>query len=187
MTLQVIDIGLGVLEVTPKRIGDARGFFAETWQRDQFAAAGINVSWIQDNQSRSTEKGVLRGLHLQIAPAAQQKLIRVLTGVIFDVAVDVRPGSPSFGLWVTRELSAEAFNQLLIPAGFAHGFLTLSPEAEVFYKVDAPYMPAAERSIRWNDPALAIPWPLALGEIPLLSAKDAAAPTLADIGAQLKF
>lgn len=187
MTLQIIDIGLGVLEVTPKRFGDARGFFAETWQRDQFAAAGIDVSWVQDNQSRSTERGVLRGLHLQIAPAAQQKLIRVLKGAIFDVAVDVRPGSPSFGAWVTRELSAKAFNQLLIPAGFAHGFLTLTPEVEVFYKVDAPYMPTAERSIRWNDPALAIPWPLPAGEVPLLSSKDAAAPTLAHVAAELTF
>lgn len=185
--LEIIELGMGIKEITPKRFGDARGFFAETWRSDRFVAAGIDARWIQDNQSRSAEKGVLRGLHFQLAPAAQHKLIRVLRGSIFDVAVDLRRTSPSFGGWVSRVLSAEAFNQLYIPVGFAHGFLTLEPDVEVLYKVDSPYAPGLEGTIRWNDPALGISWPLADGVAPILSAKDAAAPLLVDFATELNF
>jgi dTDP-4-dehydrorhamnose 3,5-epimerase len=185
--MEVRDIGLGVLEVVPKKFGDARGFFAETWQRDRFTAAGIAHDWLQDNHSLSAEPFVLRGLHLQTAPHAQAKLIRVLRGSIFDVAVDVRPGSATHGKWVACMLSAEAFNQLYIPEGFAHGFLTLEPNVEVFYKVSAPYAPQCERAIAWNDPDLAIAWPLQPHAQPLLSAKDAAAPLLSQIADELRF
>ena len=176
--MQIIDIGMGVLEVIPRRIGDARGFFAETWHRQRFSEAGISAEWIQDNQSLSVEKHVLRGLHLQVPPMAQAKLIRVIRGSIFDVALDVRLGSPSIGKWVSRTLSAASLNQLFIPEGFAHGFLTLEPDVEVLYKVSAPYAPDCERSIAWNDPALAIEWPLEEGLGPLTSPKDSAGMTL---------
>lgn len=176
----------GLLEITPKKFGDARGFFSETYSQRTFAAAGVDVGWVQDNQSYSAERGVLRGLHFQLAPFAQDKLIRVLKGSIFDVAVDLRPGSPSFGKWVSCVLSAEAWNQFLVPKGFAHGFLTLEPDVEVFYKVSAPYSPEHDRGIRWNDPAIGIHWPLA-GLQPVLSGKDAAAPLLAEIAAEITF
>lgn len=185
--MEVRDIGLGVREITPKRFGDARGFFAETWQRERFAAAGIDVDWVQDNQSFSADAHVLRGLHFQLAPHAQDKLVRVLRGAVFDVAVDIRPGSRTFGRWVSCTLSASAFNQLLVPVGFAHGFLTLEPGTEVLYKVSAPYAPEHDRAISWNDPALAIEWPLGAGEQPLLSAKDAAAPPLSALAGSLTF
>lgn len=183
--MQLRDIGLGVLEIVPQRFGDARGFFAETWQRQRFEQAGIIHDWMQDNQSRSAEPHVLRGLHFQRPPLAQAKLIRVLTGSVFDVAVDIRPHSPDFGRWVSCVLSAESFNQLYVPEGFAHGFLTLEPNVEVLYKVSAPYAPECERSIAWNDPALAIAWPLKEGQQPQLSAKDAAAPPLSALRADL--
>ena len=186
--MQVNDLGLGgVLELIPKKLGDQRGFFAETFQRDRFAAAGITCDWMQDNQSYSAEKGVLRGLHFQIAPAAQDKLIRVLKGSIFDVAVDIRNGSPTHGKWVACVLSASKFNQLLVPKGFAHGFLTLEPDVEVLYKVSAPYAPQCDRGIRWDDPSIGIAWPLEPGQKPVLSGKDQAAPLLADIRDQIRF
>jgi dTDP-4-dehydrorhamnose 3,5-epimerase len=176
----------GVLEIVPKKFGDARGFFSETYSQKRFAEAGIDIGWVQDNQSFSAEKGVLRGLHFQLAPFAQDKLIRVLRGSIFDVAVDLRRNSPSYGKWTSSVLSAEAWNQLLVPKGFAHGFLTLEPGAEVFYKVSAPYAPEHERAVRWNDPAIGIDWPLG-GLAPVLSAKDAAAPLLADVVSDISF
>lgn len=186
--MQVNDLGLaGVLEIIPKKHGDARGFFSETYQRQRFADAGVTQDWIQDNQSYSAEKGVLRGLHFQIAPAAQDKLIRVLRGSIFDVAVDIRNGSATYGKWVARVLSAAAFNQLLIPKGFAHGFLTLEPDVEVLYKVSAPYAPQCDRGIAWNDPDIAIDWPLEPEQPPILSGKDSAAPMLAEIKDTLQF
>lgn len=168
-----------VLEIVPRRFGDDRGFFAETYSAARFGAAGLPMDWVQDNQSLSRQPFTLRGLHYQEAPFAQTKLVRVVRGRIFDVAVDIRGGSPSFGRWVGLELSAEAFNQILVPAGFAHGFLTLEPDTEVFYKVDAPYSAAHDRAIRWNDPAIAIEWPLG-GAEPVLSAKDEAAPLFGD-------
>lgn len=180
--MEIRRLGLdGVVEITPKKFGDARGFFAETWSKPRLAEAGIAIDWVQDNQSYSAEKFTLRGLHFQVAPAAQDKLIRVLKGEIFDVAVDLRDGSPSFGKWVACALSAAKFNQLLVPKGYGHGFLTLEPGTEVFYKVSAPYAPQCDRSIRWNDPALAIDWPLA-GAAPMLSDKDARAPLLTAAG-----
>ncbi|MCB1376849.1 MAG: dTDP-4-dehydrorhamnose 3,5-epimerase [Alphaproteobacteria bacterium] len=186
--MRVNDLGLGgVLEIIPRKFGDARGFFSETWQRQRFADAGATIDWMQDNQSFSAEPGTLRGLHFQVAPFAQDKLIRVLRGSIFDVAVDIRSGSPTYGKWVSKILSAETFNQLLIPKGFAHGFLTLEPDVEVLYKVSAPYAPDCDRSVRWDDPAIGIAWPVAAGQKPVLSGKDAAAPLLAEIAAQISF
>jgi len=186
--MQVNDLGLGgVVEIIPKKFGDSRGFFSETYQRQRYVDAGIAQDWMQDNQSYSAEPHVLRGLHFQVTPFAQDKLIRVLRGSIFDVAIDIRAGSPTYGKWVSCVLSAERFNQLLVPKGFAHGFLTLEPDVEVFYKVSAPYSPECDRSVRWNDPAIGIAWPLGEGRQPVLSAKDAAAPLLAEIASQISF
>ena len=168
-----------VLEICPKRHGDSRGFFSETFNREGFRNAGIDVDWMQDNQSMSAPTSTLRGLHYQEPPFAQAKLVRVLRGRIFDVAVDIRQNSPTFGRWVALELSPEAFNQILVPVGFAHGFLTLEPDTEVLYKVSAGYSAVHDRAIRWNDPAIGVDWPLN-GHSPVLSDKDASAPLLAD-------
>lgn len=169
----------GVIEIMPKRIDDERGFFSEVWNREAMNEAGLHFEFVQDNHSRSAA-GVLRGLHWQAPPAAQAKLVRVSRGSIFDVAVDLRPGSATFGRWDGLVLSADLWNQLLIPEGFAHGFLTLEQGTEVQYKVTAPYRPELERSLRFDDPAVGIEWP-ALGEPPTLSTKDRAAPLLAEI------
>jgi dTDP-4-dehydrorhamnose 3,5-epimerase len=187
MTMELRPLGIsGVVEIIPKKFGDARGYFAETYSRAAFQAAGIAQDWIQDNQSFSMERGVLRGLHFQVAPFAQDKLIRVLRGSIFDVAVDIRKDSTTFGRWVSCTLSAAAFNQLLVPKGFAHGFVTLEAETEVLYKVSAPYAAACDRSVFYADPAIGIEWPLPTSE-PILSDKDRKAPTLADIIADISF
>ncbi|NWG29885.1 MAG: dTDP-4-dehydrorhamnose 3,5-epimerase [Rhodocyclaceae bacterium] len=163
-----------VLLLEPKVFGDARGFFFESYNRQAFkAATGLDPAFVQDNHSKSV-KGVLRGLHYQLPPKAQGKLVRVVQGEVFDVAVDLRRSSSTFGRWVGEILSAENKKQLWIPPGFAHGFLTLSDTAEFLYKTTDYYSPEHERAIRWDDPALAIPWPLD-GE-PILAAKDAAAP-----------
>lgn len=164
----------GVLIFEPRVFGDERGFFFESFNARVFAeSTGLNVTIVQDNHSRSRQ-GVLRGLHYQVAPHAQGKLVRVVSGSIFDVAVDIRPESPTFGKWVGAELSAENNRQMWIPEGLAHGFLTLSAMADVLYKTTDYYAPECERSIRWDDPRLAIEWPVT-GQ-PLLSAKDAVAP-----------
>lgn len=169
-----------VLVIEPKVFGDARGFFYESFNRKAFeAAVGRAVTFVQDNHSRSA-RGVLRGLHFQLGEHAQGKLVRVVRGAVFDVAVDIRRDSPSFGRWVGMELSETNHTQLWIPPGLAHGFLVLSDSADFLYKATNYYAPAAERSIRWNDEQLAIAWPLA-GQAPLLSTKDAAAPRLADV------
>lgn len=168
-----------VVRIVPRRFEDARGWFCETWQRDRFEAAGIQAGWVQDNQSYSRPVGTLRGIHFQTPPHAQAKLVRCLKGRIWDVAVDLRAGSPTYGQWVAAELSAARGEQLYIPAGFGHGFLTLEPEAEVAYKVDAFYAPDCDGGIAWNDPDLAIPWPLA-GAAPELSDKDARLSALKD-------
>lgn len=167
-----------VLEIRTRRIGDDRGFFSETWNRAAWAKAGVTLDFVQDNHSRSA-KGVLRGLHYQLEPAGQAKLVRVTTGSIFDVAVDIRRSSATFGHWVGRTLSAGEWNQLLIPVGFAHGFLALEDGTEVQYKVTAPYSPAHDRAIDPLDPAIGIAWPLE-GTDRLLSVKDQAAPRLAE-------
>ena len=167
-----------VLLLEPTVHGDARGFFLESWNRRAFnAAVGHEVEFVQDNHSRSA-RGVLRGLHYQLPPHAQGKLVRVVQGAVFDVAVDVRRGSPTFGKWAGVELGAENHRQLWIPPGFAHGFLVLSETADFLYKTTDYYTPAAERAVRWDDPDIGIRWPLTT--LPALSQKDAAAPFLRD-------
>jgi dTDP-4-dehydrorhamnose 3,5-epimerase len=169
----------GVYEIMPKRFGDHRGFFSETYNASSFAEAGIDVVFVQDNHSFSGQAGVLRGLHYQLPPFAQDKLIRVVRGAILDVAVDIRIGSPTFGKWLALEISAQKWNQILVPKGFAHGFLTLTDDTEVLYKVTQSYSPAHERSIRFDDPQLAIDWRVPASAISL-SDKDRNAPLLAD-------
>ena len=177
---EVRKLGLGdVAEITPRRFGDDRGFFTESWSRSAMAEAGYDLDFIQDNHSYSAARGVLRGLHYQTPPAAQDKLLRVTRGSVFDVAVDIRRGSPDFGRWVGLVLSADKGNQILIPRGYAHGFVTLEQHSEVQYKVTAPYRPDCDRSIRFDDPEVAIDWPLGDTEL-TLSAKDRDAPALRD-------
>jgi dTDP-4-dehydrorhamnose 3,5-epimerase len=168
----------GLIVLTPRFFRDERGFFTESYNKQAFAeAVGSDIQFVQDNHSRST-KGVLRGLHYQLPPHGQGKLVRTVVGEIFDVAVDIRRGSPTFGQWVGVRLSAENGKQLWIPEGFAHGFLTLSEHAEVLYKATAYYAPGSEGSVAWNDPDIGIEWPDS--SAPLLSPKDSAAPALAD-------
>lgn len=165
--------------VSPKRFVDPRGWFSETWNEHEFAKIGVAVRFCQDNQSFSKSKGTLRGLHFQAPPSAQAKLVRCLQGRIFDVAVDIRRASPTFGQWVGTELSADDGRQLFVPAGFAHGFMTLTDDCMVAYKVDAYYSAPDDGGIAWNDPAIAIAWPFD-GE-PVLSAKDANLPSLGEL------
>ncbi|MEO5757989.1 MAG: dTDP-4-dehydrorhamnose 3,5-epimerase [Mesorhizobium sp.] len=177
--LEVRSLGLeGVLEIIPKRHGDARGFFIETYNEERFAEAGIELRFVQDNHSYSAAAGVLRGLHYQLAPRAQDKLLRVIRGAILDVAVDIRRNSTSFGKWLALEISAEKGNQILVPKGFAHGFVTLVPDTEVLYKVTDTYSPQHDRSIRFDDPTIGIEWP-AMADGFQLSDKDLKAPLLA--------
>jgi dTDP-4-dehydrorhamnose 3,5-epimerase len=168
-----------LLLVTPRRFNDPRGFFSETFNAARFAEIGIPGPFVQDNQSLSHAAGVVRGLHCQIGAAAQGKLIRCVRGAIWDVAVDIRQGSPTYGRHCGVELSADNWRQLWIPVGFLHGFCTLQPASEVVYKVTAPYDPASERGVLWNDPDLALPWPVAPDQA-LLSDKDLALAALAD-------
>jgi dTDP-4-dehydrorhamnose 3,5-epimerase len=168
----------GVMVIEPRLFGDERGFFMETWRADAFAEAGIDARFVQDNHSRSAH-GVLRGLHYQL-PNPQGKLARVVAGAVWDVAVDMRRSSPTFGQWFGLELSAVNRRMIWIPEGLAHGFLVLSETADFLYKCSGPYSPADEQSVRWDDPDLAIDWPLSAGGRPVLSAKDAAAPGLAE-------
>jgi dTDP-4-dehydrorhamnose 3,5-epimerase len=168
-----------VLLIEPKVFGDERGFFMETWNQRVFdEAVGEHVTFVQDNHSRST-RGVLRGLHYQLPPHAQGKLVRVTSGRVFDVAVDMRKSSPRFGQWAGAELSADNPRQTWIPAGFAHGFLVLSESADLLYKTTDYYAPSCEGAVRWDDPHIAIAWPLD-GLVPALSDKDSAAPELVD-------
>jgi dTDP-4-dehydrorhamnose 3,5-epimerase len=166
----------GVLLIEPAQFGDARGYFLETWQQERYAAAGITLPFVQDNLSRST-RGILRGLHLQ-HPTGQGKLVYVVEGEVYDVAVDVRVGSPTFGQWADALLSEQNHRQLWIPPGFAHGFCVTSDEALFAYKCTAPYAPRHEVGIVWNDPDIGIPWPIAE---PLLSDKDRKHRRLAEI------
>ena len=158
--------------IEPAVFGDARGFFMETWNSETFASLGLNLTFVQDNHSRSTQ-GILRGLHYQIQQA-QGKLVRVTSGAVFDVAVDLRQASPTFGQWVGVELSAENHRMLWVPPGFAHGFYVLSESADFLYKCTELYAQQYDRCLRWDDPSVGIQWPLVKGEMPLLSAKDAA-------------
>lgn len=164
-----------VVAIRPDRHQDERGFFSETYSRRALAEAGIDTEFVQDNHSLSVPPGTLRGLHFQAPPAAQAKLVRVVRGAIFDVAVDIRAGSPSYGRHVSCRLSAKEWNQLYVPVGFAHGFCTLEPDTEVIYKVSGYYAPEHDRGLLWNDPALAIDWPVSE---PLLSEKDRSHPLL---------
>ncbi len=166
----------GVIQIEPQVHRDARGFFLESFRADRFAAAGIDARFVQDNHSKSV-RGTLRGLHMQLA-RPQGKLVRVVAGSVYDVAVDVRRGSPRFGAWFGIELSAENHRQLYVPPGLAHGFLVTSETAEFEYKCTDFYDPTSELSIAWNDPEIGIEWPISE---PLLSAKDADAPRLADV------
>lgn len=168
-----------VLLITPKRHGDARGWFVETWSRRAFADAGLDVDFVQDNHAFSAEPGTVRGLHFQTAPHPQAKLLRALRGSILDVAVDIRTGSPTYGRWVSATLTAEVGEQLFVPRGFAHGYCTLTPDTEIAYKVDGLYAPATEGCVLWNDPDLSIDWPDFAGSV--LSDKDKLAPRLKDL------
>jgi dTDP-4-dehydrorhamnose 3,5-epimerase len=165
-----------VIEIVPRRIGDDRGFFSEVYNAARFREAGLDLAWVQDNHVLSRQAGVIRALHYQLPPMAQDKLVRVARGRVFDVAVDAREGSPNYGKWVGVELSAERWNQLLVPKGFLHGYVTLEPDTEVIYKVSVLYSPAHERGVRFDDPELGIAWPLG-GLVPILSDKDRAAPS----------
>ncbi len=166
--------------VEPKRFGDSRGYFVESWNRRRFSEHGIDLDFVQDNESFSAAVGTVRGLHFQKHPHAQDKLVRVVAGRVVDVAVDIRRGSPTFGKHVMVELSAENGRQLLIPIGFAHGFCTLEPNTVLAYKVTAHYSPADDLGVAWDDPALAIPWPTPAAEA-LLSDKDLKQPAFRDL------
>ncbi|MGX0903357.1 dTDP-4-dehydrorhamnose 3,5-epimerase [Roseovarius sp. MBR-79] len=171
----------GVLVLTPPRFGDGRGFFSESWNRRSLAQQGIETNFVQDNHSLSTAPGTLRGLHFQTPPHAQAKLVRCGRGALYDVAVDIRHGSPTYGHWVGVDLSFENGRQLLIPAGFLHGFVTRQPETEIIYKCSDYYAPQCDAAVRFDDPDLGIDW--GLNAPPILSDKDAAAPRLRDLPA----
>lgn len=176
----------GVLVLIPGRFRDDRGYFSESWNRRALANAGIDLDFVQDNHSFSSEAGTVRGLHYQRPPHAQDKLVRVLSGRIIDVVVDVRIGSPSFGKAISEELSAENGKQLLVPKGFLHGFATLEANTEVAYKVTDYYAPDCDGSVRFDDPVLGIDW--RLGDVrPMLSAKDAVAPTFAGFASPFRY
>lgn len=174
-SLAIADVKL----ITPQKFGDARGFFSETWNATRFGDAGIDVAFVQDNHAYSATPHTVRGLHFQLPPKAQDKLLRVVRGSILDVAVDIRRSSPTFGKWVSAVLSAENWAQLFVPKGFAHGYATLEPDTEVIYKVTNLYAPDLDRGIRWDDPAIGIAWP-EMGGAAQLSDKDKKLPLLAD-------
>lgn len=168
-----------VVIISPKKLGDTRGYFMETFRQSLFVERVGPFEFVQDNQSLSVEVGTVRGLHFQLGPKAQGKLVRCIAGALLDVGVDIRRGSPTFGKHVAAELTAENGKQLWLPPGFAHGFCTLAPNTEISYKVTDYYSAEHDRGLLWNDPALAIEWPLA-GRYPVLSEKDKRQPTLAD-------
>jgi dTDP-4-dehydrorhamnose 3,5-epimerase len=178
--MQVVSTKLeGAGVIVPARHGDARGFFSESWTRRTMEAHGLSIDFVQDNHSVSARKGTVRGLHYQTPPHAQAKLVRCGRGALLDVAVDIRKGSPTFGQWVAEELTAENGRQLLVPEGFAHGFVTLSDDTEIVYKCSDYYAPECDRAIRFDDPAIGIDWGIARADA-VLSEKDAGAPLLAD-------
>ena len=179
--MQVEELSIPDVKVlTLKKHEDHRGFFSEVYNKRTLAAAGINIDFVQDNHSLSAERGTVRGLHFQVPPFAQDKLVRVVRGSVFDVAVDLRRGSPTYGKHVSAALSAEGWNQILVPIGFAHGLMTLEPDTEVLYKVSNYYSAEHDKGLLWNDPALGIEWPVAEDEA-ILSAKDKVQPRLADL------
>ncbi|HEY1685329.1 MAG TPA: dTDP-4-dehydrorhamnose 3,5-epimerase [Tepidisphaeraceae bacterium] len=176
--MQLIDMEIPQVKLlAPKKHGDARGFFSETYSQKAMKDLGLDLKFVQDNHSFSATKGVLRGLHYQLSPMAQDKLVRVIRGAILDVAVDIRKSSPTFGRYVKAIISAENWRQILIPVGFAHGFVTLEPDTEVIYKVTEYYSPSHERGIAWNDPAIGIDWATEKFDT-ILSERDKVHPTL---------
>jgi len=176
----------GAYEILPDKFEDSRGFFSETYNAASFAENGIYLDFVQDNHSFSTQKGILRGLHFQTPPFAQDKLVRVTRGRVFDVLIDIRKGSPTYKKWLGIEVSADKWNQVLIPKGFAHGFVTLEDNTEFLYKVSALYSKEYDRSVRFDDPTIAIDWPLPAHELHL-SDKDKTAPLLDDIESGFVF
>lgn len=172
--------------VTSRKFGDERGFFSEVYNKKALAAHGIETEFVQDNHSYSASRGTVRGLHFQAPPYAQAKLVRVVRGSVFDVALDIRRGSPSYGRAVSAVISAEAWNQLLVPVGFAHGFCTLEPGSEVIYKVSAFFAPEHDSGILWNDPDLGIEWPFSEAAV-MLSEKDKKQPRLKDIVSPFRY
>lgn len=175
-TLAIPDIRV----IRARKFGDARGFFSETYNKQAFAEAGITLDFVQDNHSYSRAAGTVRGLHYQSTPFAQDKLVRVVSGRILDVAVDIRKSSPTFGRWVATEISADAWSQILVPIGFAHGFCTLEPDTQIIYKATNYYSLPHDLGIRWNDPDLKIDWPFAEGEVEL-SEKDKMQPLFREV------
>ena len=176
----------GVVVITPDRFGDHRGFFSESYSRRQLADAGIDMTFVQDNHSLSDTVGTVRGLHFQAPPRAQDKLVRCGKGSLFDVAVDIRKGSPTYGQWFGTELSFENGRQLLVPAGFAHGFVTREPGTEIIYKCTDDYAPETEGALIWNDPQIGIDWGIT-DDAAVLSGKDAVAPNLADLDSPFTY
>lgn len=176
----------GLLIITPARFGDHRGFFSESWNRQRAQAAGIEIDFVQDNHSLSRDMGTVRGLHFQSPPHAQAKLVRCGRGSLFDVAVDIRKGSPTYGQWFGVELSFENGRQLLIPAGFLHGFVTREPDTEIVYKCSDYYAPECDGAVRFDDPTIGIDWGIA-ARAAILSDKDANAPLLADFDSPFVF
>lgn len=175
----------GVVEISPVRYGDHRGYFCEVFKDSWFRENIADVTFVQDNESLSTDAGTLRGLHFQTDPFAQGKLVRCVRGALLDVAVDIRHGSPTFGQWVARELSAENSKQLWLPAGMAHGFMTLQSDTLIAYKVTSPYSAENDRGLRWDDPAIGIIWPQTVGCV--LSDKDRKQPLLAELPAYFHY
>jgi len=176
ISLRIPDIKI----IKPKKFGDHRGFFSETYNKQALAQAGVALDFVQDNHSLSVSRGVIRGLHFQTPPFGQDKLVRVVRGAILDVAVDLRRGSPTFGQHVSAVISAEEWNQILVPVGFAHGFCTLEPNTEVIYKVTNYYSPAHDKGVRWNDPALGIDWPVRESDA-IVSDKDKVQPLFSEL------
>jgi dTDP-4-dehydrorhamnose 3,5-epimerase len=177
MSLEIADVKI----FKPKKLSDDRGFFSETYNKRALASLGIHLDFVQDNHSLSVDRGVIRGLHFQIPPFAQDKLVRVVRGAIFDAVLDLRRSSPTFGRHVSVVISAREWNQILVPVGFAHGFCTLEPNTEVIYKVTNYYSPEHDKGLLWNDPDLSIPWPVPESEA-ILSDKDKHQPRLSELG-----
>ena len=187
MSLLVETLGISAVKVLrPARHEDSRGFFSVTFSRAVFAESGIDIEFVQDNHALSPKKGTVRGLHFQVPPFAQHKLVRVVRGAIFDVAVDIRVGSPTFGQHVSAVISADNWNQILVPVGFAHGLVTLEPSTEVIYKVSEVYSPEHDKGLLWNDEALGIAWPVTEAEA-ILSEKDKRQPRLAALPACFRY
>lgn len=187
LSMQLTELAIdGVFEILPARHGDDRGYFSETFRSDWFATNVADVTFVQENQSLSRKAGVIRGLHFQASPFAQGKLVRCLAGAIFDVAVDIRRGSPSYGKWIAATLTAEQGNQLWIPVGFLHGFCTLAPDTHVAYKVTSYYDKSSDKGVLWNDPEIAIVWPN-IADPTSPSPKDQVQPRLADLPAYFPY